>query len=202
MEMSSEQGAALVHIVQMVEAGETHSSAVLGRRSSTNFIHDDKGTWGGLPENRSRLKHLNHERGLVTEEVVCGTDSAEDLIHDPDLCMLSRNKGTHLREDSYECILPKECALAGHVGARDEPYAFSIPHKTVVAHEWPALFFEPKLHSWVSSAHDFVVCAIVEYRSDHLLLLGQGGKGAGNVDLVQDRSITAELHQIQDHLLA
>ena len=84
--MRSKQRPTPVPIMQMMQTRKTHRRPILRRRPTTHLVHDHERAWRRLRQDSSCLEHLNHEGGLVTEEVISRTDTAEDLIDDSEFC--------------------------------------------------------------------------------------------------------------------
>lgn len=80
--------------------------------------------------------HLNHEGGLILEQVVCRpdleasqlhhlgrlepTNPAKDLVDDPNLGVIRRNERTNLREYSDQSVLSEKGAFTTHVWSRKD----------------------------------------------------------------------------------
>src|SRR5436305_11368794 len=70
MKMSRKQCPTLINMVEMVETGITEGNPIFRSCSTTYFIHNNKGSGSGILQNRRSFKHLNHERRLVSIEII------------------------------------------------------------------------------------------------------------------------------------
>ena len=119
--MRREQGAAAIDLVQMLERRPGDRQPVIGRGAAADLVEDDKGVGAGLVEDRRGLDHLDHEGRAAARQIVGGADPAEQAVDDADPGRARRHEGAHLRQDRDQRVLAQKGALAGHVGAGDEP---------------------------------------------------------------------------------
>ena len=162
VKMGREQGATAIDAGQILQTGEADRDAILGRRAAADLVHDDEGAGRGVAEDVGRLEHLDHEGGLVAEEVVGGADAAEEPVDDAEGGVGGGDEGARLRQDGDEGVLPQEGAFARHVGPGQEPDALRLAHEAVVADEGPALFEQALRDGWVAAGDDLVGGAEVE----------------------------------------
>ena len=90
----------------------------------------------GVAQDLGRFKHLHHERRLVSQCEIAGTDAGEEPVAQTDTCFTCGNVTAHLEQHLCERRLTHERALARHVGAGDEQH-MTVPaaHVHIVGHE-------------------------------------------------------------------
>lgn len=98
--------------------------------ASTQLVDDQEGVFGAVGEDQRGLDQLHVERRLVRQDAVSAphitqqpslrADACEDAIHGRQTHEGGGHVAADLREDDGYSDLPKEGALAAHVGARDD----------------------------------------------------------------------------------
>src|SRR5690606_36817178 len=83
-------------VVQVLDDGPCDRDAVVGTRSTTDFIHQDQASMAEVVEDTRGFRHLHHESGLSTREVVAGPDTGKDLVNDTDTRTLGGHKTSDL----------------------------------------------------------------------------------------------------------
>ena len=121
--VGGEQGAAAIDLVQMLERRPGDREPVEGRGAAADLVEDDQRARPRLVQDRRGLDHLDHEGRAAAGQIVGGADPAEQPVDDADAGARGRHEAAHLRQDRDQRVLPQKRALAGHVGAGDEPQA-------------------------------------------------------------------------------
>ena len=147
------------------------------RRTASDLVEQHDTAGRGRVQDRARLGHLHHERGLPAHEIVARTHAGEHAVRDADARRRRRDVRSHLRHQYEQPDLPEDGALARHVGARedDHPLLGREPH--IVRDELVARHHA--LHHRMPPAHDLQRAAVIHYRP-HVPLarcdLGQRGE--------------------------
>lgn len=202
VKMGREQRPTAVHARQILQTREADRDPILGRRAPAHLVHDDKGPARRGAQDIRRLEHLDHEGGLVAEEIIRRPDPAEELVDDAEFGVGGRHEGAGLCEDGDEGVLPEEGAFAGHVGPGEEPDALGSADEAVVAGEGAALFLQPLRDGRVAAGDDLVRGAEIQQGPYVVLFVGEDGEGTGDIELVEDGGVATEGDQVADDLLA
>ena len=137
--MRGEQRAAAVDLVQMLERRPGDREPVEGRGAAADLVEDDEGARARLVEDRGGLDHLDHEGRAPAREIVGGADAAEQPVDHADMRRCRRHEAAHLRQHGDQRVLPQKRALAGHVGAGQEPEPAVLGEVAVVGAKGPRL---------------------------------------------------------------
>ena len=128
--MRREERAAAIDVVQMLDRGPGDREAVEGRGAAADLVEDDQRPRPAWLRIAAGLDHLDHEGRAAARQIVGGADAAEQPVDDADMRALGRHEGADLREDGDQRVLPQEGALAGHVGAGQQPQPLARPPRS------------------------------------------------------------------------
>ena len=82
-----------------------------------------------------RIKHLHHEGGFPTDQIVARTDAGEELIDDGDGGFLGGDEGAYLSHDGGDCELAHVGGFTAHVRSCNEQDVRFIIHHDVIGDE-------------------------------------------------------------------
>ena len=114
--MSGEQSLGAGARVDIFDRGPGDGKTVVGGGAAADFVEQDQGARRCGVKNRGGFGHLDHEGGAAASQVVAGSDSGEDAVHDAQSRGTCRYEGSHLRQDHDESRLSQISRLAAHVG--------------------------------------------------------------------------------------
>ncbi len=92
-------------VVDVLDDGPGNGDAVVGAGSTTDLIEDEQAAGTGVIEDVGRFYHLHHEGALTSADLVLGTDTSEDAIHQPDPGLVSRDERADLSHEDDEGYL-------------------------------------------------------------------------------------------------
>ena len=106
-------------VVEILNHTPRNGYTIVGARTPTNLVEEYKATVGYIVENCSTLQHLDHKGTLALRDVVAGTHSCENFIHNADVGARCGNIAAHLCHQYNECRLAQERTLTRHIGTRN-----------------------------------------------------------------------------------
>ena len=79
---ASQRSSCSEYRVQVLGHRPSDRDAVVGRRPPADLVEEDEAARGRRAQDRARLRHLHHERGLPPHEIVARADAREEPIDD------------------------------------------------------------------------------------------------------------------------
>ena len=81
--------------------------AIVGRCAAAHFVQQNQGAWRRGVQNRSGLRHLNHEGGTTTRQVVASADAGEHAVYNAQPRRTRWNERSHLSQNHSQRSLPE-----------------------------------------------------------------------------------------------
>ena len=135
------------------------------------------------------LRHLHHEGGLATRQVVAGADAGEDTVDRPDHRTRCRDETADVGQQHDQRVLPHVGRLAAHVRAGDHQHAPAFVQHQIVGLE---RFLAHRLDHRVPSALDAQAGRFVQFRLRPVQFLCTFGEGGEHVQFAQRGSAALE----------
>ena len=107
-------------VVEELGDGPSDADAVVSAGAAPDFVKQHKAPRRHIIQNARRLVHLHHKRRFARRDVVGGTHTGENLVHQPDTRRSRRNEATHLRHQHYQGGLAQQGRLTRHIRAGDD----------------------------------------------------------------------------------
>src|SRR5436853_6129224 len=96
MIVRGEEHTCLGFVMEMLYHGTRNRQTIVGAGASPNLVQDDKAVLCCVMQNRRGLLHLDHEGTLTGCNIVFGTHSRENAIHQSYTCLACRNDAADL----------------------------------------------------------------------------------------------------------
>ena len=109
----------LLMLVQILHNGPCYRDAVIGGSTTSQFVEEHQRARRYIIQNVSSLSHLHHKGRLSQRDIVAGSHTGEDLIHQTYSRTLSRNKTTHLSQQNYQSRLSQQSRFTSHIRTRN-----------------------------------------------------------------------------------
>ena len=115
------------------------------RGAAAHFVHQNQAVARGVVKNVGGLRHLHHERGPPTGQVVGRADAGKDRIDRPEARRFRRHEAAAVRQQHDQRRLPHVGALAAHVGSGDEQQLSGWRKAQIVRHEAVDLMLDDEM---------------------------------------------------------
>src|SRR5436305_5793974 len=96
MIVSGEEHTRLRFVVEMLYHCSRNRQAIVGAGTSADLIQDDEAVLCRVMQNRRGLLHLDHEGTLAGCNIVFGTNTRENAVHQPYACLACGNEAADL----------------------------------------------------------------------------------------------------------
>ena len=107
-------------VADVLDDGPGDREAIVGGRSSSDFVQDQQGVPGRVAKDVGHFVHLDHKGTLSAPQVVGGADAGKDPVDDAQIRGGSRHKASDLRHQADQGHLAHVGGLTGHVGPGDD----------------------------------------------------------------------------------
>ena len=165
--------------------GPGNAETVEGTGAAPDLIQDDQTVSGGIAKDVGNLCHLYHKSTLAAGQIVGSTDTGKDPVHQSDVCLPGRHKGTNLRHQHDQSRLPHVGGLAGHIRPGDDtdPVILLIQIR-VIGHKH--IMCDHLLHHRMPALFDPDLSIRRNLRADKIASLCHHGKRCQHIDLAND----------------
>ena len=109
----------LLVLMKIFHDSPGYGNTIVGGCSTTQLIEEHQRTGRHIVQDVGSLRHLYHEGRFAQRDVVTGSHTGEDLIHQTHPCTLGRNKAAHLGQQHDERRLAEQGRFTRHVRTRN-----------------------------------------------------------------------------------
>ena len=148
-----------------------NGKSVKGTGSSSDFIQNQKTFRCGISKDISHLCHFHHKGTLTAGQVIRSSHSGKNPIHNANICLFRRNKGTNLRHENNQGRLSHIGGFSRHIWSRNNGNpVFSIVQIRVIGNKH--VIGNHVLHHRMASVFNVNDTSGIDFRT-HIMVSGR-----------------------------
>ena len=133
--VGGEQGKGLEIAGQMFRRRPGQAQAIEGAGAAADLVHQHQTLGGGVVEDVGGFRHLHHEGGAATGQVIRRTDTGKDPVQIADAGAGGRHTAAQVGEQGNQRGLAHVGGFTAHVRASDDHHTAGIVQMQAVGHE-------------------------------------------------------------------
>ena len=196
-------------IMDILHDGPGDADAIIGGSASSQLIKQHQAARRQVVHDICSLRHLHHEGRFTHRDIVAGTNTGENLIHQTNVGTFRRHETTYLRHQRDESRLAEQGRFTRHIRTCDDDDLLTVAIQLHIV--WHILFTDRQLafDDRMASLADIQYIIVADHRTDILVGSCNLGKRQQAVQLRQlvgihlngRDELTQSLHQAVVELL-